>query len=797
MLFSDLQDVLGGNARIKKDGKITRFCTDTRSLGATSQQVFVAIKAKRDGHLFISEAIARGVRYFLIQDGALLENRKNVNYIVVPDTIRALQKVAQNHREKFDIPIVGITGSNGKTTVKEWLSVLLSEERFVIKNPKSYNSQIGVPISILEMRDLHQVGVFEAGISQRNEMEYLKKIINPSFGIFTTLGNAHSDGFRSENEKLKEKLVLFTDCKKVICRKDTSYFDQVKKNLGEKVFSWSLMPGADHYVSWENGVITVGPWSFKTQVLHAPNLENLTHAIVAALKLGISEGAIQTALQSIRAIPMRLEMKKGINGSSILDDSYNNDLQGLRVAIDYMSTNQQYRKKTLILSDILHSGKDDELLYREINDLLLEHKIDRLIGVGPRITQQQRAFSLSAVFFPTSESLLENLPSFDSEMIMVKGARDFTLERVVKRLEQRKHGTILEVNLEAIQHNLSQYRSLLSHKTKMMVMVKANAYGSGILEVSNFLQHQRVDQLGVAYVDEAILLRKNGIHLPIMIMNPDVESFHSFEKYKLQAEIYSVSHLQHFLSSSTRKSAIHLKIDTGMHRLGFDEEEIPRLLEILSLHPELKVAGIFTHFAASEDVSHDEFTNDQAAKFERIYDQISGVLGYQPDRHACNSAGIIRWPEYHYEMVRLGIGLHAYDATGNLHLQNTTVLKSTVSQVRKVKKGGTIGYSRSGVVSRDSLVAILPIGYEDGFQRAFGNGKASVMINGSLYPTIGNVCMDMVMIDVTDPEVKEGSEVIIFGETPALKDLAKTANTIPYEILTNISSRVKRVFVWE
>jgi len=794
MLFSDLEKMVSGKSTLINDTDIHLFSTDSRTLSGREYEVFIAIQGKRDGHDFIEEAREKGVRNFILERTIELPD---CNTFQVSNAIRAFQKIAAYHRRKFEIPIVGITGSNGKTTTKEWLSVVLSEQFFVVKNPKSFNSQIGVPLSILEMQDIHEIGVFEAGISQVDEMEHLEKIIQPTLGLFTTLGSAHSEGFENDQEKLSEKLLLFRHCERLVCRKDTTYFDQIQKEVQAEVVTWSLEGEADYQVSWQKGIIRVNNQDYHSSFTQETDLENATHTIICALNLGLSSDLIQKGLSLIKPVPMRLELKKGINGCFILDDTYNNDLQGLKVAINYLDTHKQNERKTLILSDILQSGKADGDLYGEVNELLVDHQITRLIGIGSKISNSSALFNVEKSFFESTEELLSDLPEFNQEMVIVKGARDFALERVVKRLEQRTHGTILEVNFEALQHNLNQYRNLLSPNTKIMVMVKANAYGSGILEVANFLQHQRVDRLGVAYVDEAILLRKHGIHIPIMIMNPDIGSFHDFDKYRLEAEIYSLNHLAHILSSMTNYPSIHLKIDTGMHRLGFSEEDIPKLQDVLSKNPEVKVTGIFTHFSGSESFEHDAFTAEQAMQFERIYTKLSDTLGYAPVKHASNSSAIVRWPQYHYDMVRLGIGLHGFDPTGKLSLRSTSRLVSTISQIRNLKNGDTIGYGRKGVVKRDSKIAILPIGYEDGFMRVFGNGNAQVLCDGKMCPTIGNVCMDMLMVDVTDIEAKEGDEVLIFGENPTIQDLADWSGTIPYEILTNVSDRVKRVFVWD
>ncbi len=778
-----------------RDVEIGRFSTDSRTLSGNMNEVFVAITGKRDGHSFVENAYAKGVRNFIVEKKVPL---KDVNVLVVRNSVETFQKIAKKHRDRFSIPVVGVTGSNGKTTVKEWLSTILSERFFMVKSPKSYNSQIGVPLSLLEMRHNHEVAVFEAGISQSGEMINLQKMIKPDIGILTNLGQAHDDGFESSSHKLGEKLRLFAESGKVICRKDTSYFQQVSMELGDRLITWSSQKeGATYQVQWNEGVIQVNEHGFKSNFDTATHLENLTHAIVASIEIGLTVKEIQAGINLIEEVPMRLELKKGVNGCYILDDSYNNDEAGLKVALDYLESHRQNAKRTLILSDILHSGKPVEELYQDIAGLLNVKKIDRLIGVGPQISSMARYFSDTSEFFESTESLLVNLPDFQDEMIVVKGARNFQLERVVQRLEEKSHGTVLEVNFESLQHNLNQYRALLKPTTKLMVMVKANAYGSGLLEVANFLQHQRVDMLGVAYVDEAIQLRKNGITIPIMIMNPHIESFEQFERFDLQAEIFSITYLKRMLRDTQKPPKIHLKINSGMHRLGFSFDQLEELTQLLNENPDVKVEGIFTHFSSSDTAIEDDFTIGQAQVFDEAYNHLSRELGYKPTKHACNSSAMVRWPQYHFDMVRLGIGLHGFDPSGQLNLRHSSQLKTVVSQIQKLKAGDTVGYSRKGKIARDSKIAVIPIGYEDGYSRAFGNGKANVLVNNVLCPTIGSICMDMTMVDVTNVNVVEGDEVIVFGASPKITDLAEWASTIPYEILTNVSNRVKRVFVSE
>lgn len=795
MHFSDLESIPHSHLILNTDLEVQRFSTDSRTLSGHSGDVFVASQGRRDGHDYVQQAFKNGIRNFILEKEIAVD--KTANVLIVPNSINAFQEIAQHHREEFEIPIVAITGSNGKTIVKEWLFTLLSQHFFTFKSPKSYNSQVGVPVSVLELRNDHEVGIFEAGISKTGEMEKLQKVIQPTLGIFTNLGAAHADGFENEYQKLEEKLKLFHNVDLLVCRSDQSCFEQIQKHDKIKTITWSLDDSGAFKVAWRDGSIQVNDDTFKTELHEKSTLENLTHCIILATQMGLSPTEIQKGIELIKSIPMRLELKKGINGSYLLDDTYNNDLMGLKVALDYLDSHKENEKRTLILSDILHSGIPSEDLYSEVADILAHKKVDRLIGVGTEILSHANLFDLETNFFESTKSLLENMPSFQDEMIVVKGARTFELERVVQRLEEKSHRTVLQVNFEALNHNLNQYRNLLSNKTKLMVMVKANAYGSGILEVANFLQHQRVDQLGVAYVDEAIELRNNGITIPIMIMNPHIERFDQFEFYGLHAEIFSISHLKRLLNDTKVPPPIHIKIDSGMHRLGFSPDQIPQLIEVLRENPTLKIEGIFTHFSSSDLESEDDFTNQQASVFNKAYDQIASVIGYKPTKHALNSPGMVRFPEYHFDMVRLGIGLHGFDPTNKLQLQSVSQLETVISQIQHLKKGETVGYSRKGKLEKDAQIAVIPIGYEDGYLRVFGNGNGAVNINGVNCPTVGNICMDMTMVDVSAANCKEGDKVMVFGTEPTIEQLAKWSNTIPYEVLTNVSSRVRRIFVSE
>lgn len=746
--------------------------------------------SQHDGHSFLHHAYQSGVRHFIVEQPAALQD---ANVLLVDSSQRALQQIATHHRLQFHYPVVGITGSNGKTIVKEWLAQLIGQEKKVVKSPKSFNSQIGVPLSVLEM-GAHEVGVFEAGISKKGEMEALQSVIRPTHGLFTNIGEAHSEGFASLLEKMEEKARLFRDCEVVICHDEHAPIVEVlRAKFGERLKTWSSEnPDADFFFDVKGSTYHLAQSSL---VLDLPftnphQVENALHAVVMAHVLGISDESIQSAIQHFRSVPMRLELKRALNGCSLIDDSYNNDLIGLEVALDFTNQQNPHQPKTVILSDILQSSLPDGPLYERVKKLLEAKGVQRVFVVGDRI---------SAHFphndFPNTETFLGNLPHFENETILVKGARPFAFERIVDRLQDQSHQTVLEINFEAVRKNLLTYRKLLQPNTKLMVMVKAFAYGAGLSEIAGVLQHERVDYLGVAYADEAVQLRKKGITVPIMIMNPEEVDFDLFERYDLEAEIYSVDVLQRLIQSGAHVR-VHIKLETGMNRLGFSSRELPALLDALK-EKAISVAGLFTHFSSSDDPDEDDYTHAQAAKFQQMAQSVIEVLGYRPLVHAVNSPGMVRFPEYQFDMARLGIGLYGFDPTGQLKLQTVGTLKTHISQVKSLQPGESIGYGRSGKVTRASEIAIVPIGYADGYGRVFGNGTGKVNIHGHWAPTIGNICMDMMMVDVTGLGAQAGDEVIIFGESPTIVDLADWAGTIPYEILTGISQRVKRVYVSE
>lgn len=787
------------------DLEITSLNFDSRRSSGSPGELFVALTGiHHDGHDFIPRLARSGVRNFLVSRAISTEGMMGCNVLMVTDSLVALQQMSTTHRSTFSIPVIGITGSNGKTIVKEWLAAILSRQWRVVKSPKSYNSQLGVPLAVWQMAESHEVAVFEAGISRSGEMEKLERIIRPTFGIFTTIGSAHDEGFTTADQKLREKARLFSRCKQVICRMDHQRIvEALHEETRAEVVTWGInSPDStlNYLVSGDTYQLTFGArtCNLKVRLTNPYDVENILHAISLAIVLGEDSHRIQEALDIIVPVPMRLELKRGINNTYILDDSYNNDLQGLKIALDYLLQQPRKDKKSVILSDILQSGKTSEALYQAVNDLLESRQVTRLIGIGPEIALAAEYFSMPTLFYPTTEAFIKAAPDFSEELILVKGAREFGLENAASFLEEKSHGTILEVNFEAVTHNLNIYRQQLRPNVRLMAMVKAFAYGVGVEEIAHLLQYHQVDYLGVAYLDEAINLRRKGILTPVMIMNPDWNSFPLLRSFDLEPEIYSLPMLTRFLEECPDPAPVHLKMETGMHRLGFEEHQLPELVAVLKANPQVKIAGIFTHFSSAEMPEEDEYTRAQAEKFEKAYAIITEALGYRPIRHALNSSGIIRWPEFHFDMVRLGIGLYGFDSSGQVkNLRPISTLKTVVSQVKKVQRGDTIGYSRKGRAAKDGATATIAIGYADGYSRVYGNGKGWVLINGRQAKTIGNICMDMTMVDVTGLEVKEGDEVIIFGEKPTITDLAEWAHTIPYEILTNVSQRVKRVFISE
>ena len=791
--------------------EIKRISIDSRQVIDPAHTLFVAlVGAKIDGAKFIPQLIKEGLTCFLVSENYAGTNAE-VTWIRVADTRQALQQLAAFQRSLFQKPMIGITGSNGKTIVKEWLGQILAEHYSVAKSPKSYNSQVGVPLSVFGMESYHQVAVMEVGISKAGEMKALEKILKPQLGIFTNIGAAHDEGFQSRKEKIREKLQLFQDSEFLIyCRDQVELTEEIQSWIPlEKQIAWSDRAGADFTRSLkvqDRGARIIlmkadlSTFTFFTQFADRASLENITHAIVGALTLGMPADLIQQGLTHLKPIEMRLSLKAGINDCMLIDDTYSNDLEGLRIALDFMKLQRKKRRKILILSDLLQQGSSEHWA-PEVLRLIQAHEIDLVIGVGRELTVIGEHLDDKAQFFETTDSLLNWLKPefFHQDLILVTGARAFGFESVINLLQQRIHGTVLEINLNALTHNFNFFKKRLNPQTKVMVMVKAFAYGGGAVEIANHLQSMGVDYLAVAYTDEGVTLRQHGIQLPIMVMNPLEESFHLLRQFDLEPVVFSLDFFQKLNLWAAEQHAllkIHLDFDTGMHRLGFEEEDMKALREQIIASKNLELASIYTHLVGADEQIHEEFSREQLEKFQQMKDILLQGLDKKPLIHALNSGGIIRFPEFQWDMVRLGIGLYGVEVTGGFdaELQSVSTLKTTVSQVKTLMPGETVGYSRKGLMENGGKIATLPIGYADGFDRRFSNGKGYVLIQGKKAAVVGNVCMDMVMVDVSGMEVKAGDEAIVYGEEISLKALAENIGTIPYELLTNISSRVKRVY---
>jgi alanine racemase len=820
---------------------IREILIDSRRLIHPEATLFIALVTERnDGHRYINELYRKGVRNFLVsafptqtesareidhEDDSVIQD---ANFILVKDTLNALQKLGAAHRSRFSIPVIGITGSNGKTIVKEWLFQLMNRDKKIVRSPKSFNSQIGVPLSVLNMDPASNLALFEAGISLPGEMEKLETMIRPTIGIITNIGHAHDEGFRDLDQKINEKLKLFVNSDTLIyCSDHVLIHNNVvnDKSLGKvRKFTWGREKGTDLQIT---GIKSTGltetsikgiygeiKMSIVIPFIDEASIENAIHCWALMLYLGYREDVISSRMKALVPIAMRLELKEAINHCSLVNDSYNSDINSLGIALDFLNQQTQHRKKTIILSDILQSGREPSDLYQEISGILKGKGISRIIGIGNEISRQAGQFPMEKTFYKTTDEFFEWFPlsSLRDEAILLKGARVFGFERISRALQQKSHETILEINLDALVHNLNYYRSKLLPGTKTLAMVKAFSYGSGSFEIANLLQFHRVDYLAVAYTDEGVELRKAGITLPIMVMNPEEHSFDLLIQYDLEPEIYNLR-VFGLLEQAIEKQGetgnpipVHLKIDTGMHRLGFDSTEIDGLVKRLKENPQIKVQSVFSHLAASEDPAEDDFSLSQIISLKQVSDIIQAELGYPFLIHILNSAGVTRFSEFQMDMVRLGIGLYGvgFNDEEQNNLRNVSTLKTIISQIKKVKAGETIGYNRKGVASTDRIIAIIPVGYADGFNRRLGNGKGKVMIKGIPARTIGNISMDSCMVDITElvnlqkeNPPREGDEVIVFGDSFSIRHMADDLETIPYEILTGISRRVKRVYFFE
>lgn len=809
---------------LNQPSRIDHILFDSRKLAFPDTTIFFALSdGRRNGHGYITDLYSRGVRAFVVSEEPAREKFPEALFILVPDTLGALQKLAAHHRVQFNYPVIGITGSNGKTVVKEWLNYLLSPGFRIVRSPKSYNSQIGVPLSIWQMEEGDQLGIFEAGISLPGEMEKLQKIIRPTLGIFTNIGEAHSEGFSSLQEKIREKLKLFTGTETLLYCKDHQAIDAIvqtdfTQNKQPGLFSWGSHPDADIRIETINKTTkhtkVVAAYNNATYAFTIPftddaSLENAMHGLAVMILYSIPAAVIAERMQGLPVLAMRLELKEAINRCSMINDSYNADWSSLQLALNFLAQQHQHPKHTLILSDIFQSGRSEIALYSDIAHILKQQKVRRLIGIGPAITKHAHLFDNAvseSAFYPATDVFLEQFhPSmFRDETILIKGARAFEFERIAQLLEQKIHQTVLEINLSSVTHNLKQYQSVLSPQTRLMAMVKAFSYGAGSFEIANLLQFHQVDYLAVAYTDEGVDLRKSGIRLPIMVMNAEERSFPALTNYDLQPELFSFEISRSFdmylQSEGITDYPVHIKFDTGMHRLGFAPEEAEPLGRFLVQSRSFRVQTVFSHLVASEDPAEDDFTREQAALFQDACIRLQEMLGYGFVRHLANTAAILRHPQLQLDMVRLGIGLYGIDPafSSAAMLKEVSCLRTTVAQVRQVAAGQTVGYNRKGKLLRDSIIATIRIGYADGYPRNLGNGAGKVWIKGQLFPVIGSVCMDMTMIDITGhPEIREGESVVVFGEELPVTQLAAWAGTIPYEILTGISQRVQRVYFEE
>lgn len=816
-----IRGTLHGN--LSENNSVRNLLIDSRKISNAETSLFFAIKGERnDGHLFIPDLYEKGLRAFVVS--ALpgnISSMPHASFILVEDTLKALQELAAHHRRAFQIPVIGITGSNGKTIVKEWLFQLMREDKNIVRSPKSFNSQVGVPLSVWQISEENNLAIFEAGISKPGEMKLLNTIVHPTIGLITNIGQAHDENFENQKQKLTEKLKLFREAETIIYCKDYLLIQEeitTNKHFADlKLFSWSRKAKADLLV----GRITKAATDTEIQAvfnndfikINIPftdeaSIENAIHCWALMLSMGYDNGVITERMKLLSPVAMRLELKEGINNCSIINDSYNSDLGSLGIALDFLNQQKQHPKKTLILSDILQSGKDAENLYAEVAELIHKKGISRLIGIGEAISKQAKLFNIEKSFYNSTTEFLQqfNNSLFRDETILLKGARAFGFEAISKAIQQKAHETVLEINLNAIVHNLNYFRSRIKADTKIMAMVKAFSYGSGSFEIANILQFHRVDYLAVAYADEGIELRKAGITMPIMVMNPEEQSYDAMIQYNLEPEIYSFRVLSLFeetLKRSDKKLAqpiaIHIKLDTGMHRLGFEEEDMNELIVKIKNNKNLEIRSIFSHLAASDEPEHDDFTWQQIKRLTAMSDQIAQHFPNPILKHILNSAGITRFPDAQFNMVRLGIGLYGIGANAaeQTQLQNVSTLKTSISQIKSIPLGETIGYSRKGVPTRDIQIATVPIGYADGLSRKLSNGKGKMIVKGKPAPIVGNVCMDMCMIDITDIKANENDEVIVFGESYPIVEVAKDVGTIPYEILTNVSRRVKRIYYQE
>jgi Alr-MurF fusion protein len=824
-----ITEIVGGSfLQFHRDDGVEHLLTDSRRLIFPNSSIFFALPGpRRDGSQFVQDLYKRGVKNFVVSAQRDHASMPEANFIQVDSPTEALQRLASFHRSRFDIPVIGVTGSNGKTIVKEWLYQLLEDQFSIVRSPRSYNSQIGVPLSVWQMSEKNDLAIFEAGISQAAEMEKLEKMIKPTVGIFTNIGEAHSEGFESIENKIQEKLILFQETQVVIFCQDDPAISQALALSRSPTSGWTMAHPDRSLMGWGYDpqarvrIKRMDKTSAETNMLLGfeghdysltipfgddASIQNAMHCICVLLQMEIPKALIQEKLQRLTVLAMRLEIKKGINRSTLINDSYSADLSSLRIALDFLGQQKQHPKKTVILSDFLQTGRNQKELYQEIARLLEQNKIDRLLAIGEEIAATRAAFEgvlpAEAIFYKSTDEFINNFhPSdFRDESILLKGARKFQFERIEGLLSSQVHQTVLEINFNDMAHNLAEFQRLLKPSTKMMVIVKAFAYGMGSYEIANFLQFQKVDYLAVAYADEAVELRVAGITIPIMVMNIEESAFPALLQYHIEPVIYSfrlLEKLDRFLKMEAMVNLpVHIEIETGMNRLGFSVEDMALLVGKLK-QSSVRIQSVFSHLAASEEAQQDAFTVHQASLFLEATGQIQASFPYPFLKHLANSAAIIRHPHLQLDMVRLGIGLYGIDPENSkgLDLKEASTLKSTIAQIRPLSTNETVGYNRKGVAAKPITMATIRIGYADGYPRSLGQGIGKMWLKGYLVPTLGSICMDMTMVDISGvPDVKEGDEILIFGKELPVSQLARWAHTIPYEIVTGVSQRVKRIY---
>ena len=833
--------LIGARRIGEADAQIGWLLTDSRSLCFPEETLFFALRsARNDGHRYISDLYRRGVRNFVVESKGLqetqpqgLDGMTDANFLVVPSPLAALQRLAERHRDEFDVPIVGITGSNGKTMVKEWLYQLLLPSQKIVRSPRSYNSQIGVPLSVWLLNEQTEVGIFEAGISQPGEMFALRDIIQPTIGVFTSLGAAHQENFRSMEEKCMEKLELMHDTQAMVYCSDNDTVSRCIRRMqykGEKI-AWSqcdeqaalfvkstnishsslLTPHSTFHIppstiNLPQSTKITYIWQeeencFEIPFIDEASVENAITCAAVALYMGLTPSQLAERMPRLEPVAMRLEVKEGQRGCLLINDSYNSDINSLDIALDFMNR-REAAKKTLILSDIFQTGATPEALYTQVSELVVKRGIEKFIGIGPELSSQadkiqvaDKQFFMDVPHFLSSDAF----SGLRNELILLKGARSFGFDQITEQLEQKVHETILEVNLNAVVDNLNYYRSFLKPETKMVCMIKADGYGAGAVEIAKTLQDQRVDYLAVAVADEGVTLRKAGITGNIMIMNPEMTAFKTMFDYDLEPEVYSFRLLDALVKAARKEGItgwpVHIKFDTGMHRLGFDPvDDIFKLIDRLKHQNAIIPRSVFSHFVGSDSDGFDEFSARQFALFEEGSQKLQSAFSHHILRHMDNSAGIEHFPERQMDMCRLGLGLYGVDPRDNRILHTVSTLKTTILQLRHVPAGETVGYSRKGKIDRDSVIAAIPIGYADGLNRHLGNRHCYCLVNGQKAEYVGNICMDVAMIDVTDIPCMEGDQVEIFGEHLPVTVLSDALDTIPYEVFTGVSNRVKRVY---